>query len=110
MKTAIIKAILETLVVENKESINYAVDKITAISDAHSSLQNRSLVEENKRLNDIFAANEADITRVEVIEESGRAYVNWKPENKVKIMLQDNGRTLKIFVSALSYKEGERNE
>lgn len=40
-----------------------------------------------------------NINRVEVIDESGRSYVNWKKENKSEIQIQDNGRTLKIFIT-----------
>lgn len=40
------------------------------------------------------------VTRVEVIETGkGRAYVNWNKGNKVEAKLQDDGRTLKIFIS-----------
>lgn len=39
------------------------------------------------------------INRVEVIDENGRSYVNWKPTNRTEIQVQDNGRTLKVFVS-----------
>lgn len=39
------------------------------------------------------------VNRVEVIDQNGRSYVNWKPTNKTEISLQDNGRTLKVFVS-----------
>ena len=39
------------------------------------------------------------INRVEVIDENGRSYVNWKPTNRTKLQVQDNGRTLKVFVS-----------
>lgn len=38
-------------------------------------------------------------TRVEVIDQSGRAYVNWKPTNKVETMMQDDNKTLKVFIS-----------
>jgi hypothetical protein len=41
----------------------------------------------------------ATINRVEVIDEKGRSYVNWKPTNRTELLIQDNGRTLKIFVS-----------
>ena len=41
----------------------------------------------------------AMINRVEVIDEKGRSYVNWKPTNRTELQVQDNGRTLKIFVS-----------
>ena len=36
--------------------------------------------------------------RVEVIDQKGRSYVNWKPTNKVSISIQDNGKTAKIFI------------
>jgi hypothetical protein len=38
------------------------------------------------------------ITRVEVITDK-REYVNWNPDNKIITSLQDNGKTLKIFVN-----------
>ena len=38
-------------------------------------------------------------TRVEVIDEHGRSYVSWHPDNEVKISVQDDGLTLKIFIS-----------
>lgn len=37
-------------------------------------------------------------TRVEVIDENGRSYFNYKPTNKVEISMQDGGKTLKIFI------------
>jgi len=39
------------------------------------------------------------VTRVEVIDEKGRSYVNWEKDNNVEIDYQDDGRTLKIFIS-----------
>lgn len=39
------------------------------------------------------------ITRVEVITDTGRDYVNWEKDNKIITSLQDDGRTLKIFVN-----------
>lgn len=38
------------------------------------------------------------ITRVEVIDEKGRSYVNWKEKNQIMLSFQDNNRTLKIFI------------
>ena len=38
------------------------------------------------------------VTRVEVIDDAGRAYVNWNSDNAVSVRLQDNGRTLKVFI------------
>lgn len=39
------------------------------------------------------------VNRVEVIDENGRSYVNWNKHNKVHVELQDNGRTLKVFIT-----------
>ena len=36
------------------------------------------------------------VTRVEVIDDTGRAYVKWNI--KAEAHLQDDGRTLKIFI------------
>lgn len=36
--------------------------------------------------------------RVEVIDQKGRSYVNWQPNNKVRLSMQDDGRTAKIFI------------
>jgi hypothetical protein len=38
------------------------------------------------------------ITRVEVITNNGREYIHWEDDNDISYMLQDSGRTLKIFV------------
>ena len=40
----------------------------------------------------------ATVNRVEVIDNSGRSYVNRYPSNKVELSLQDDNRTLKIFI------------
>ena len=39
------------------------------------------------------------VNRVEVIDQNGRSYVNWKPTNKTEISLQDGMKTLKVFIS-----------
>ena len=39
------------------------------------------------------------VNRIEVIDEKGRSYVNWQKYNRVELQVQDNGRTLKVFVS-----------
>lgn len=36
------------------------------------------------------------VTRFEVIDEKGRAYVRW--EARIELSYQDDGRTLKVFV------------
>ena len=49
-------------------------------------------------LNDNFKK----VTRVEVIDENGRSYMNWERNNKVKVSLQDDDRTMKIFIYRLN--------
>jgi hypothetical protein len=39
------------------------------------------------------------VTRVEIIDQDGRSYVNWNDNNKVELSFQDNGKTLKVFIS-----------
>jgi len=39
------------------------------------------------------------VTRVEVIDQKGRTYFNYSRDNAVEIQLQDDGRTLKVFIS-----------
>jgi hypothetical protein len=47
------------------------------------------------------------ITRVEVIDENGRSYVNWEDDNNVSWQFQDDGKTLKVFVNKVKPKTGE---
>ena len=47
------------------------------------------------------------ITRVEVITDQGRDYVNWKDDNDITALHQDGGRTLKVFVNTVKPKTGE---
>lgn len=42
--------------------------------------------------------NLSKITRVELIDETGRVYTNYDVK-KVKLDLQDNERTLKVFIN-----------
>ena len=44
------------------------------------------------------------ITRLEVIDENGRSYVNWEDDNNVSWQFQDDGRTLKVFVNKVKSK------
>lgn len=56
----------------------------------------------NLQLKDIetfIPQDHSKITRVEVIDENGRSYVNWKEENRIELYIQDQGRTLKIFIN-----------
>ena len=46
------------------------------------------------------------VTRFEVIDDTGRAYVKYLKDNEgVKFSLQDDDRTLKVFVDSHSWKE-----
>jgi phage host-nuclease inhibitor protein Gam len=47
------------------------------------------------------------ISRVEVIDENGRSYVNWEEDNDITVSYQDDGRTLKVFVNTMKPKTGE---
>lgn len=40
----------------------------------------------------------SSVTRVEVVDSGGRSYVNWHTDNTVDLHLQDNDRTLKVFI------------
>ncbi len=46
--------------------------------------------------NTVINAGLENVTRIEVIDESGRAYSKW--DCKVEVSVQDGGRTLKLFV------------
>ena len=48
------------------------------------------------------------VTRVEVIDQYGRSYVNWDKNNIVHISIQDEGRTMKIFIDK-NKPDGEDN-
>lgn len=43
-----------------------------------------------------------NVNRVEVIDQKGRSYVNWNDNNKIEISFQDDGKTLKVFISDLT--------
>ena len=47
------------------------------------------------------------VTRVEIIDENGRSYTNFDPNNKVELSFQDNERTLKVFISRVNPDERE---
>ena len=52
------------------------------------------------------------VTRVEVVDQNGRSYVNWNKDNKVLLSLQDEGKTLKVFIDRKEPEEdnNERTE
>lgn len=50
------------------------------------------------------------ITRVEVIDQDGRSYVNWDSHNDISYQLQDDGRTLKVFVNTIKSTQKNSEE
>jgi hypothetical protein len=60
-------------------------------------------VEKTNKFNELLN----DVTRIEVIDnETGRSYVNNKKTNHVSLSIQDNGKTLKVFVQS-RYEENQ---
>jgi len=57
--------------------------------------------EEQKIMNQLLDK----VNRVEVIDEKGRNYVNWDDANTVELDLQDDNRTLKIFIRKKNGKQ-----
>tara|TARA_R110000772_G_scaffold53748_2_gene122870 strand:- start:7157 stop:7444 length:288 start_codon:yes stop_codon:yes gene_type:complete len=56
-----------------------------------------------KNLTDVMR----DVNRFEVIDDTGRAYTKYLKEGeRVRYMLQDDNRTLKVFIDHLDIKEG----
>jgi len=45
-------------------------------------------------------------TRVEIITDTGRDYVNWDDDNDITTSRQDDGRTLKVFVNKVKPETG----
>jgi hypothetical protein len=50
-------------------------------------------------LNQLNNETLTSVNRVEIIDEKGRRYVNCDNNNYVKILVQDDNRTIKIFIS-----------
>jgi hypothetical protein len=53
--------------------------------------------EDNTMPNGDFLKNYSDVTRVEVITDTGREFVQYECSN-VQVSLQDDGQTLKVFL------------
>ena len=56
------------------------------------------MTEDIRQPNGDFLKGYPDVTRVEVIDQIGRVYTNCGC-SKVQVSLQDNGQTLKVFLS-----------
>lgn len=55
-------------------------------------------------MNNDYGIDLQDVVRVEVIDKNGRSYVNWNGGNKVRLMLQDDERTLKVYIGSRDEK------
>lgn len=77
------------------ESKNIWVGTFVANQDSPENYSNLE-----KMLDEYLKANlpTDKVNRVEVIDEDGRSYVNWKENNKVTTSIQDDGRTLKVII------------
>ena len=48
-------------------------------------------------MNDV-TVNESKLTRIEVIDSDGRSYVHWSNMHNITLSVQDEGKTLKVFI------------
>ena len=55
------------------------------------------MTEDIQQPNGDFLKNYPDVTRVEVITDTGREFVRYECSN-VQVSLQDDGQTLKVFL------------
>ena len=78
-----LKEVLEKLT----EAFNWDSDKDTTLMALQDYFSDLSQLQNNR------------LTRVEVIDEKGRSYVNWNKNNKIELSYQDDDRTLKIFIN-----------
>lgn len=70
----------------------------TELEDTKEALRRcRNLLASERELNERLSKQDlVNVTRLEVIDSSGRAYTNYTASN-IKLSLQDNWMTLKIF-------------
>ena len=78
---------LEEVLEKLTEAFNWDSDKDTTLMALQDYFSDLSQLQNNQ------------LTRVEVIDEKGRSYVNWNKNNKIELSYQDSGRTLKIFIN-----------
>ena len=78
---------LEEVLEKLTEAFNWDSDKDTTLMALQDYFSDLSQLQNNQ------------LTRVEVIDEKGRSYVNWNKNNKIELSYQDDDRTLKIFIN-----------
>ena len=64
-----------------------------------ASESNNGVVTESSDNIAIAKIDTSKVTRLEIVDEQGRAFSSWNDQNKIELSLQDEGRTLKIFIS-----------
>jgi len=88
-----------------KLEVHYKVkDKVhyrDLVGDKNLTLITKALQDTIKDTEERVIGEVEKVNRVEVIDDTGRAYVNWEDKLDVKLDIQDEGRTLKIFINKL---------
>ena len=83
----------------NKQNLTeYGKEKIRAL------MLKSQMTEDIQQPNGDFLKNYPDVTRVEVIGNDGREFVHYGCSN-VKVSLQDDGRTIKVFLYTMFQQE-----
>ena len=59
--------------------------------------KNRWIYKEVKMRNEVVEIDTSKLTRVEIVDDTGRAYVKWNIKSVI-IAIQDAERTMKIFI------------
>jgi len=82
---------------ETEGKINYTEDYVKWLED--KLVNNINYTHCCKSDSELLPTLLKNTNRVEVIDQQGRTYVNWKPTNKVELSFQDDKRTLKVFIN-----------
>ena len=77
---------LEEVLEKLTEAFNWDSDKDITLMTLQDYFSDLSQLQNNQ------------LNRVEIIDKKGRSYVNWNKNNSVKILIQDNGRTMKVVI------------
>ena len=94
---------VEELRYNKQELTKYGREKIRAL------MLKSQMTEDIQQQNGDFIKNYPNVTRVEVIGNDGREFVHYGYSN-VKVSLQDDGRTIKVFLYTMfQQKENDGN-
>jgi hypothetical protein len=95
-------------------AIRAAADCLDDATSAHTlyaisdELNENEMPEEIQMPNGDFLRNYSNVTRVEVITDDGREFVRYDCRN-VQVSLQDDGRTIKVFLKQEQVSEEEND-